>query len=109
MSDRTTRNPLSPGERTMSSGSPYLCHVCGTDIGWNAPSGVCSAACLDEGQRFSDPVHEHIDITTRTVTAFNTYAELCAVCRGGYVPMISLETYRKRVLRAALQADGFRV
>ncbi len=31
----------------------YPCLVCGANIGWDVPSGVCSSACLEKGQRFS--------------------------------------------------------
>jgi hypothetical protein len=30
----------------------FPCHVCGTEIGWDSPSGVCSTACLRKGQGF---------------------------------------------------------
>jgi hypothetical protein len=30
----------------------HACNVCGTDLGWNRPSGVCSQACLHEAQGF---------------------------------------------------------
>jgi hypothetical protein len=38
----------------------YPCQVCGKDIGWDAPSGVCSEACLRKGQGF--PVFDSLDI-----------------------------------------------
>jgi hypothetical protein len=31
----------------------FPCKVCGKDIGWDAPSGVCSRDCLDKGQGFA--------------------------------------------------------
>lgn len=30
----------------------YKCSVCGADLGWDAPSGVCSSECLNRGQGF---------------------------------------------------------
>lgn len=41
-------------EHTTQSGR-YLCAVCKVDLGWDAPSGVCSAACLYKGQGFAVP------------------------------------------------------
>ena len=38
----------------------HACHFCGTDIGWDAPSGVCSSDCLRAAQGFppvDGPVH----------------------------------------------------
>jgi hypothetical protein len=32
----------------------YPCSVCGREIGWDAPSGVCSNECLAKGQGFSE-------------------------------------------------------
>lgn len=31
--------------------SRFKCTVCGTDLGWDRPSGVCSQVCLDKGHR----------------------------------------------------------
>lgn len=32
----------------------FPCNVCGKDMGWDAPSGVCSQACLERGQAVRD-------------------------------------------------------
>ena len=34
----------------------HKCSVCGADLGWDRPSGVCSEACLRIGQGFPAPV-----------------------------------------------------
>lgn len=31
----------------------YPCSICKKDMGWDAPSGVCSSECLSRGQGFS--------------------------------------------------------
>jgi hypothetical protein len=31
----------------------YPCAVCGVEMGWDKPSGVCSQACLEKGQGFA--------------------------------------------------------
>ena len=36
----------------------YRCVVCGDDMGWDRPSGVCSEACLYRGQGFEPPVRK---------------------------------------------------
>lgn len=39
----------------------FPCSVCHKDIGWNAPSGVCSETCLREGQLFGSLPREALD------------------------------------------------
>lgn len=57
-----------------------------------------------------------LDIATNLVTAFRTYAELTASCKGGYVPTLttypddSREMVRaKERLSTQLKTDGYRV
>lgn len=38
-----------------STSGVFACKVCGRDIGWDAPSGVCSCECLMEGQGLTLP------------------------------------------------------
>lgn len=44
---------------------------------------------------------------TSICTAFNTYAELVAACRGGYVPTIRPGTFEHQLVEL-LTIDGFR-
>lgn len=39
----------------------YRCSVCKADIGWDAPSGVCSTECFNIGQDFGKPKPAPID------------------------------------------------
>lgn len=57
----------------------HNCCVCGTDLGWDRPSGVCSEACLRKGQGFppaTEPTREEFAATvTEWETAWAEYIE----------------------------------
>lgn len=45
--------PIQPeGEYLPATQTGYKCAVCRTDIGWDAPNGVCSVDCLNRRQGF---------------------------------------------------------
>jgi hypothetical protein len=39
----------------------FPCCVCGGEMGWDRPSGVCSTACLRKGHGFDPPDDEPDD------------------------------------------------
>jgi len=38
----------------MNDATRFNCSVCGKDMGWDRPSGVCSDACIYGGQGFTE-------------------------------------------------------
>lgn len=42
-----------PSASLASAAVKHPCSVCKADIGWDAPSGVCSTECLNKGQGFT--------------------------------------------------------
>jgi hypothetical protein len=58
----------------------YPCKQCGKDIGWNAPSGVCSEACLRAAQGLNPPAEQptaynHNALNTEETTVKQTVTE----------------------------------
>jgi DnaJ-class molecular chaperone len=65
----------------------YVCSVCGTDIGWAAPSGVCSEECLRNGQGFSEAQLQALR---------GLRIQECPLCDGkGHVATHRIEEFRK--------------
>jgi hypothetical protein len=45
----------------------YLCAVCKCDLGWDAPSGVCSSVCLHKAQGFDVPTDQSVTLRSQAI------------------------------------------
>lgn len=98
-----------PGHDTDRDAQSFPCHVCGTEIGWNAPSSVCSTECLNAGQGFSTPtvpssgpMRRAFDVTRDNgiITAFNRRTGNTVRFR------INMETWGGKIVRVVSFDDG---
>lgn len=95
--------PVSSSEPTTTTRQVpfYTCNGCGGDIGWDAPSGVCSARCLDRVQGFTTTTAEPMPPAAAVDSA---RAHLLATANPDVPPMPAADLERLALIDATMNA-----